>query len=441
MSRVWRDMRILQGAVESYLKFVEDNDLGPLAITGSGQAWAAFRRRFLRHGVLIHDNQPLRAMERRAMWAGRAEAHWHGAILTQQVDEWDFTNAYTNIGRHTRVPVFPMREVSESESLESLLGKSNRALLAEVEVDTDAPVVPCLGDGGIIWPTGKFTTTLWTPELVELVRTGAIVSIRKGFLYQTAPLLSEWAEWVLNCLRQPDAVVPAWMKVVIKRWGNTLVGRFGMRYPQWELIGRSGRSDAFAIPLWDIDTDETHTLMQAGYQMFEQSGVTEPRHCAPMVTGYVMSTMRAILWRLMARIPREALLYVDTDSVLTTDAWRSKMEIIAAHPEFQGLRLKRSWDGFAIYGPRQIVTGDEVRFSGLPKTAERVGRHTFEGEITESLEQALGHNALDRVRMSRKRWDVQGKDTRRIGPSVGWTEPLHVNLLGGNDNGAWQTGR
>lgn len=433
LSRVWQDRVILSVAVKAYLNWVRDNDLGSLAVTGSGQGWNAFRRRFLTHGVLIHDNQPLRRMEREAMWAGRTEAWWHGSILTQAVDEWDFTMAHNTIGRTELLPVLPTMPVGPGEDVGKLLSRKNSALLAEVEVCTPEPVVPCRGDSGIIWPRGSFTTTLWSPELSELLRAGADVRILTGHLYRTAPVLKAWGDWIAAQLDQDDINTPAWLRLLLKRWSNTVVGRFGMRYPQWDTIGRSPHCNAFAIPLWDIDTDETTLLMQAGHDMFEQTGVSEPRYAAPMVTGYVMSAMRAKLWRLMKRMPAQSLLYMDTDSVLTTDTWRQAMKVLAREPGFEGLRLKRSWDGFAIYGPRQIVTGEEVRFSGLPKNATRQGRHEFEGEIVESLEQALGHNALDRVRISRKRWSVEGRDTRRVGNGVGWTEAHYLEALGDND--------
>lgn len=433
MSRVWADRAIMLAAVRNYLSWVVTNDLGPLAVTGTGQAWSAFRRRFLTHGILVHSDIPLRAMEREAMWAGRAEAYWHGAILTQQVDEWDFTSAHNNIARTELVPVYPTRPVGQGADVSSLAYLPGLELLADVEVNTPQPVVPLRTGNGIVWATGEFRTTLWGPELRELLRAGASVHLRNGHLYKSAPALHAWGSWISAHLSGGGNDIPAWIKAIIKRWGNTLVGRFGMRYPEWENIGWSPRSDAFAIPLWDVDTDEEHLLMQAGHELFEQVGVSDPRYCAPMVTGYIMSSLRAKLWRLMSAMPPMSLLYVDTDSVLTTDAWRPHMRAISRSPDFEGLRLKRTWDGFAIYGPRQIITGNEVRFSGLPKTATRVGRHDFEGEVTESLGQALGANALDRVRISRKRWTVEGRDVRRNGPAVGWTEPLHVEMLGGND--------
>lgn len=433
MARVWQDMKILVKAVQSYLQWIRDNDLGTLAVTGSGQAWAAYRRRFLSHGILVHSDPDLRAMEREAMWAGRAEAHWHGAILTQNVDEWDFTNAYNTIGRTMDVPVYPDMPMGPGDDLNWASGWARHEPLAEVEIETDLPVVPVRVDDGIAWPTGRFVTTLWGPEIRESLRVGATVRIRKGWLYRTAPVLRQWSDWVAGQLQGSADDTPVWALPILKRWANTLIGRFGMRYPEWEVIGESIRADAFAIPLWDMDSDDMSMIMQAGHRLFEQTGVSEPRYSAPMITGYVMSAMRARLWRLMRAMPRDSLLYVDTDSVLTTDAWREPMRLISRNPDFEGLRLKRSWEGFAIYGPRQIVTGSEVRFSGLPKNAERLGRHDFEGEVVESLEQALGHNALDRVRISRKRWTVEGKDSRRQGPATGWTRPFHVDLLGDND--------
>jgi hypothetical protein len=103
------------------------------------------------------------------------------------------------------------------------------------------------------------------------------------------------------------------------------------------------------------------------------------------------------------------------------------MSALSMDPEFRGLRLKRSWDGLSIYGPRQLVTGDSVRVAGLPRAAKRLGRREFEGEVTEGLLEALRIGQTDVVRVTPRQWRIMGEDVRRAGDGFGWTHPFKVN--------------
>jgi hypothetical protein len=421
------DLTILTTAVDAYTDWIRTNELGSLAITGNGQAWSAFRRRFMPYGILVHQEEELLAMERRAMWTGRCEAYWHGSLLRQVVDEWDFSNAHNSIAATHDVPTFPHAPIDPTIPLGAYLADSRYHVLAEIEVDTDIPVLPAFDNGHIVWPTGVFSTILWGPELRIALDVCRSVRPIRGWQYRCAPALQGWAQWVFSQLAADDTAVPAHIKDLVKRWGNTLVGRFAMRYPQWTKLGDSPTSDVYATPCVDVDTGEEYTMMQVGHALWQQTGLASPKNSAPMVTGYVMSAMRSKLWTLMDSLPPQALLYVDTDSLLVTDKWRHEMEALARTPAGEGLRLKRSWEGMNIYGPRQLVTGKSVRIAGLPKTANRVDRHEWEGETIESLQQAMASRSAELVRITPKQWRIEGTDTRRNGPDVGWTWPFHLH--------------
>lgn len=424
------DRTAMETATYSYLRWIQENELGSLAVTGNTQAFNAFRRRFMAEGILVHNDPELYELERAAMWTGRAEAYWHGSVLRQNVDEWDFSSAYTNLCATEPVPVFPQGSINPKEDLTDVMPGNGEAILAEVEVETDVPSIPVRVGGQILWPIGSFRTVLWTPELRVALDTCRSVRLIRGERYRTAYALYHWGQWILAQLGAEDEVIPAWLKDILKRWGNILVGRFGMRYPQWSKVGHSEVSDVYMSPGWDLDSGDEWALMQVGHEMWLQTGTATPRYSAPMITGYVMSLMRAKLWRLIEAMPPQSLLYVDTDAVLTTDRFRRDMASLASWEMFAGLRLKRSWHGMAIYGPRQLVTGESVRVAGIPKSANRTDRHDFEGEVTESFEQAIATRSTDAVRLTTRQWHVEGTDPRRRSDGYGWTWPHTVDLKG-----------
>lgn len=430
LARCQSDVDITLRAVSTYLEWIETADMGNWQLTGAGQSWAVFRHKFLSHNMLVHDDREALAAERRAMWTGRCEAYWHGTILRQVIHEWDLSTAYAREARDLDLPIQLIGPAGAAQVTKIIAGVPGYAALAECTVDTEVPVVPTSHDGRILWPVGRFGSTLWDIEIREAIASGATVTVHKGWIYRTAPALREWAEWVLESLGADDRKVPAWQKKIIKHHSVALPGRFAMRYARWEEWGQMPLPATERRTLIDEIEGKTYDIMTVGTQLWRHVGEEEWGQSQPAITGYITAAVRVRLWRIKQALPAEAVLYVDTDSLLATDMWAREIEALAGTDIGRGLRLKRSWDGFSIYGPRQIVTGERVRIAGVPNSADRVARHEFHGEVWESLDVAMRTGHVDTVRTSDRVWKPSGVDRRRLGPSVGWTYPVHIGQEG-----------
>lgn len=429
-SRCWRDVEILRQAVIEYLQWIEDEDLGNWQLTGAGQSWAAYRHRFMDSQLLIHDDADALRAERRAMWTGRCEAYWHGEIGYQVVHEWDFSLAYPRIARDINVPVRLLGPMPDQYDWRKVLGSATTALLAVVTVRTEMPVVPTVHDGRILWPVGEFETTLWDVEIQEALDAGATVTVRQGWLYRKAPALRRWATWVIEQLESATGPELGWKHPVLKHHGRALIGRFAMTYTEWEPWCTTPFNAVRQHQVYDADSDETFRAVQIGQTMWRDRGQREWGESMPMVTGYIQAVCRVRLWRAWRAMPPRSVLYMDTDGFLVTDKDSVYVERYAqAHPEL-GLRLKRSWDGFGVWGPRQIRTGNMVRVSGIPRYAVEVDRGTFDGQVWETLEGAMVRGNAGRVVIRDRRWRVHGIDRRRDGPPVGWTTPVRLPHTG-----------
>lgn len=422
-SRCWRDVEILRGAILQYLDWLEREDLGNWQLTGAGQSWATFRHRFMDKRLLVHDDVDALRAERRAMWTGRCEAYWHGELGFQVVHEWDLSLAYPRIARETNVPVRLLGPMPRDYPWQQQLSSTGTAILATCTVTTEVPVVPTVHDGRIVWPVGRFNTTLWDVELKAAIDAGATVTIHEGWLYHKAPALKKWGEWVVGQLEDMGDGDGGWRYIVLKHWARALIGRFAMTYTRWDEWATHPIPNVRAMDVYDRRTGETFRTVQIGQTMWRDSGPEEWQNSMPMVTGYIQACARVRLWQIMQECPPGSVLYVDTDSVLVTDMHSAALaEVARRHPEW-GLRLKRSWQGFAIWGPRQIRTGSMIRVSGVPKGAVRAGKRTFRGQIWETLPGSLvrGHGMA--VHTHDREWQIKGVDHRRVGPPIGWTEP------------------
>lgn len=425
-NRCRTDVAILQTAIVAYLSWLEDADMGNWQITGAGQSWATFRHKFLTHKMVIHNEEEILVAERRAMWAGRCEAYWHGEINFQTVHEWDFTSSYPTIARDYPVPVRLLGPMPQSYDWRNAIKSPNVALLAECVIETPVPCVPTSKDGRILWPVGTFRTTLWDPEISAAIASGATVTIERAWLYRARPALKAWGEWILNRIVAPDNEVPAWQKAVLKHHSRALIGRMAMTYNQWGEFAEADSLNVQRAKMWDAEEEREYELMQIGKAVWIDEGRVEWPQSMPMVTGYIQSIARVQLWNVMKLLPERTLLYVDTDSLIVTHNNLDAVDRIARLDEGKGLRLKRSWDGFATYGPRQIVTGEQIRMSGVPHTAKHVARREYTGEVWDSLSGSIGRGNPSAVVTRDRTWHISGVDNRRTGGIIGWTEPIRV---------------
>jgi hypothetical protein len=430
LERCRGDVDILTRAVTTYLSWLKESDIGNWKMTGSGQAWGHWRHRYLTHRVLISDDFGNREIERKAMWTGRAEAWIHGADTHSRVFDWDFANAYARIARDCELPVAQW-SISRAVSLDVLLNFARRfAVLAEVQVSTEVPVVPAMLDGRVVWPTGTFDTVLWDPELRLLREAGARVRTGRVWLYRRAPVLRSWAECTLDSLHAPDEVVPAWRKIIHKHHSRALIGRFAMRFQEWEPFAHSETFDLRTFDGWDLDRNESIHFLQVGHSVRKLGGWQEGPDAFPALTGWVMSEARRRLWTVIRIAGEQNVLYIDTDSLLVNQEGNDRLAARTGYTETDGLRMKRRFVGYAIAGPRQLILGDEPRIAGVPKKARRVQGWQFEGEVWRGFLESMRHGEADAVRTTSRTFTVAQVDNRRVGNGEGPTEPIRIDQAG-----------
>lgn len=420
VDRCVTDVNILRTMWRRILAWLHDDDIGNWQITGAGQAWSAWRHRFMDHRILVGDDPQVRAAERRATWCGRAEAWRHGRQKDGPFTEWDLTTCYLAIMRECAVPVRPLAHAPEldRESVEHFANVAS--VLATVEVDTDVPVVPVEGPNGILWPTGKFTTTVWDPELALLFESGAKVTVLDAMVYRRRPALEQFAQWLTPMCDPAYAEIDPLLHRIAKHWSRAFVGRFGVRYTQWEPYGEAPFDQ---VGLQRVSDERDHTkwrMLSLGGEIRRESAVIEGENAAPMVMGWIMSETRARLWRAMVAAGLDNVIHCDTDGLLVTPAGSAQLELA----QVPGLRIKSVWEKCEVFGPRQLVLGGQLRAPGVPRRARRVGVSTWSGERWQGLGMALRSGNPDAVKVARATIRLLRTDHRRRHLRYGRTAPV-----------------
>jgi hypothetical protein len=424
--RCTKDVDITRAAALNLLQWLERNDMGSFRLTGPAQAMAAYRHRFLpRFGLLVHRDEEALAAERSAVWAGRCEVWQHGEV-SGPIYEWDYRLAYLHIAQREYLPIRLRGTLDEPSTRNVLRLAKTRRLLCEVTVDTTEPTLPAKGADGILWPTGQFQTTIWDNELQLALDNGAKVTVNKAYVYMRWPALTEWANWLLGMLGPEGLPVDDPMRLMLKDWARSLVGRFGSRWPQWDKVARLPDCKLELLPYLDKDTGETGAYLQNGHDWFERSGYVEAPDSMPAIMGYIMAEARCQLWKVIQLAGRENVVYCDTDSVVVNEQGNSHILADATHAFTGNLMPKAEYKRGLFLGPRQIQLNTELRVAGLPRNAIQKSARTFEAVLWEGLPESIRSGHPSEVRIYRRHVTVKGSDKRRIHLRGGLTLPYEL---------------
>lgn len=414
------DAEILYAAWSEILDYLITNGLGNWQPTGAGMAYAVWRHKFMTHKVLVHDDIDALTAERAAMHTGRAEAWRHGTLRGDVWTEVDMRNAYVTIAAECELPCkLKFRTFGLSNKQYEQL-KTTYRVLALCEVDIEVPCIPFNTGSRTIWPTGTFTTWLWDTEIDLVLETMGKVKIRDGYTYTRAPILQEWALWVLATIDTANEADSAVVRTWIKHCGRALIGRISLRAPKWQLYGDNPEGITGISRMEDAESGQIHRLMHVGNRTLIETERTEGRDSLPAVTGWVMAECRRRLWQAMSIAQTDALAHVDTDSVLVNQAGLRRLREAYGTAFDTYWQIKASYRRLIVYGPRNYRCDDLRRVAGVPRKAEEVKPNEFVGELWHGVSHDMEAGRFNRVTIQQNTWHIAGTDPRRMSaPGVG----------------------
>lgn len=423
-ARCRRDVEIMAEAYRRILDWVRTDDLGNWKPTGAGQAWAAYRHRFMEHRLLVHESEDAREAERRAAHTGRCEAWSWGKLNTGPFVEYDYSTAYTRIGADSNVPTRLIGETGavSTEQYDKLARRWR--VLADVTVHTEVETVPMRKDDRIVWPTGTFTTTLWDTEIALARDYGATVAVDRAWWYKGDPALRAFCTWCLDMLDDRNTEVDPVVRAAVKHWSRALIGRFAARWSSWEQYGLSPVSDVALGWAHDVSAGEKWRLMQIGAQLMRETERHDSNDAVVSIMSWVMAEARSRLWRSADLAGFDNVVYMDTDSLIVTRP--GELRLLEA--DVPGLRRKSVYDTLELLGPRQIVTQGLLRASGVPRGAVRVEGDQWEADVWSQLDTSIAHREASTVRITPRRLRLRGTDKRRQRLPGGRTIAHHLDV-------------
>ena len=431
VQRCASDVEILRRANRELVEWVHDSDLGNWQKTGASMAWSNWRHAHYTDRVLCHSDNTARELEVAASATGRCEALMHGKLPRGVWVEWDLPLAYPRVALDTELPTQLLgHDWAPTWDRYKKRWPSRRALLS-AEVTTETPVLPLKVDTGWVWPVGTFRGTWWDHELELAVKRGAQVKLTHAVQYKAARALSEWAAWVISVIDDESGTYTPLQRAAAKHWGRALIGRFGAKFPSWELWGEATTYGLDLAPCFDMATGKLGHMLTVGTQSYlalDESWVADAN---PAIMGAVISECRVRLWQLLEVAGFENVAYVDTDSLIVNRAGDQRLQAHVDKGKGWGLRVKARHRTLEVLGPRQLIIEQRARIAGVPKRAKRTAEREWTGERWDGVATTLATKQPSSVVIRDAIYRITGVDNRRIHLPGHATLPIRIEAPGG----------
>ena len=380
-----RDVEIMRTAFEQYLHFLKENDLGNFGLTISAQAFNAFRHRFMRHRIHIHNNLEAKRLERLAYGGGLTMPFAVGDFRGTKIYKTDVNSMYPKIMRDSPMPT-RFIGFAPHPSIEQLKEAIKYyAVIADVTLRPKTPFYRRRTQEGTIYPTYAFRTALCTPEVKEALKEDAILEVYQVALYKQDIIFDQYVKELYTLRKQYKIQGNVIYEKAVKKLLNSLYGKFGTRTRKW-----TERPDLTAIQkIQRVDSLLTPTGLTAVYYLngkaytFEDNGDAENTFVA--IAAHITAYARMYLKELIETAGVANVYYCDTDSLFVNETGIANLKDYLDDNELGKLKIEEVSDDLMIYGKKDYHFNKIAHIKGISKTAQQIDDNTYIVQYWQSL--------------------------------------------------------
>ena len=424
----WRDVEVIHKAILDFRRFVLDNDLGMYQKTLAGQAFSAYRHRFMHNPIYIHDHEIALSLEREGYHGGRTDAFYYGEV-NAQLYKLDINSMYPFIMKSYQLPCKFNSYFTFYSAKWWERSRAEGSVIARVSVDTDEPVYAKVYDHKLIFPVGQFSTVLTTGEIDYAESKGHLVKVHEFASYDRADLFSDYVDYFYNMRLQYKADNNDAWAFVSKLLLNSLYGRFGMRgrrfepsrdifcAPGDETWHQSGPHEPFRLYRNRLGT--TQVLMDD----------SESYNSMPAIAAEITGYARIYLWELIRLAGEDNVYYCDTDSIVTNRKGYNQVKHLIDDTRLGALKLEEKTRGASFYAPKDYIMNGKRVLKGVTKNARQINNRRYIQPVFRSWDSNLKRNEDGYILVKDTIKDFSHRNTKRVVLDTGFNLPIHLREI------------
>lgn len=354
------------------IQWQRSNDLGMFRYTAASQSMAAFRHRFMKHEILIHDNDEIKSLERKSYFGGRTTT-FHVGRIKQTVYQYDVNSLFPSVMRYCYFPRKLCRFNLVANVSDPIPILSWQHSIATVLITDGRSKFPARSDNCVVFPTGTFQTTLAGQELESAYNLGVIGAVGSWAEYDCEPIFTTFIDelWSLRSGFKKDGNLL--YDQLTKRLLNSLYGKFGQRQAKWQPTKESACTEPWSR--WSERnniTGEVSHYRSFGWEVEKQTDRGEIEGTFVAISSFITAAARMRMNVLRDLAGEENVLYQGIDSLLVTQQGRDNLNRFGQLSDTEIGKLKLEWtcDSGEIYGKCDYRLGNKIVVSGLAQRHE-----------------------------------------------------------------------
>lgn len=367
-----RDVEVTLGAMQSFMKFVHDQDLGNFARTLPGQALASYKHRFkYDQGIYIDSNEKALNLSREAYHGGRVEIFFQGHV-EQEMTCVDINSMYPYVMSDKPFPMRFVTHVKRMTKAELAKAIKQYAAVARVKILTDEAVYCYQYQGKLVFPIGSFTVTLCTPEIELALERGHITEVEEVALYEQAPIFADYVNFFWELRKEAKAQGDTARDVMSKLFMNSLYGKFGQTGRVFDEVKQIESGEVKRWSEWDADEERNRTFRMIYGLIQEERSEGEALDSLPAISAHVTAYGRVMLWNLIRTAGTEHVYYCDTDSLFVDSVGLNKLSSHMDDSKLGSLKVEWKTEALVLRGNKDYSTGKYTKIKGIRKDAMKL---------------------------------------------------------------------
>lgn len=372
-----RDVDVITKMYINYSQFVHSANLGNQAYTIAGQAFNAYKHRFMIAPIKVHTFEDVEADEIAAYHGGRCEPFFIGHVPEQIIYDLDVNSIYPYVMKFANYPTKYITTYS-SMNLEELRGVlENYAVIADCVVNTNQNVFAYQLDK-LIFPTGHYKTTLTTPEIKYAMDHDFLVEVTNVHIYSKANLFNDYVDYFYKLKVQAKKDKNDVMYFIAKLFNNSLYGKFGQRIPETIQIETPYQKEFGTIMEGNIDGTNSHVITFVNWIAYTQGERHTSMDAFIGIAAHVTAYARMYLWQLMTQAGLDNVYYVDTDSLFVNEKGYQNLKDLIDDYKLGYLKIEGVFHDLQIYGPKDYESDTTTKIKGIPHNAKKIAADTYE---------------------------------------------------------------
>lgn len=372
-----RDTEVLTKVILKHIDFIQMNDLGSFKSTIAGQAFAAYRHRFMSHRLLVHNFPEILEMARVSYRGGRCETFRMGKF--KGIIKLDINSMYPFV---MKSELYPTKPFSSKPILDCSIDDldSKDFIMTDCNMILEQPLIATKRDK-LFFPIGHVRQVILKPEIDMILKhpeIGKIVKVNAMVTYESRNIFSDYVDFFydLRCNSANEAV-----KGMCKIMLNSLYGKMGQHNStKPELLTDEIRIKMYSEIMASENTFEvfdgvSSKFVKLGDKIYHVSNEKDgfAVESMPEIASSVTAYARSLLFRLMLIAQRENVLYCDTDSLFVSATGYENLLDAQEIDQTKLGKLKVEEIGdVELFGAKDYVFNGKVKLKGVKHDAEKL---------------------------------------------------------------------